>query len=64
MKQYDTEREFREEIERILELKIKYSVWVAISNFLYGAAIHAPYNDGDVEYALPKIKRLLRLLKE
>ena len=61
---YKTEAQFRSRLEDILKLQIAENTWKFINDFLYGAAIHAPYSEGDIKYALPKIKRLLKLLKE
>lgn len=54
--------EFREAlIERGYNLSRRQ--WDLLSELLFASAIHAPYTEGDIEYAIKKIKRVRGFVK-
>jgi len=60
-KTYRTWREFRVALNRHLAEPLPTNLWVVWEELLYSAAIHEPFSDGDIEFALHKIKRLRKM---
>ena len=63
-RRYETSDEFKIALEEKLGYVISPELWDVIVEFLFVSAVHEPYSDGDVLFALPKIRKMIRLFSK
>ena len=58
-------RQFKEELEKVLDEEIPLSLWETITFVMVynQIACHPPFDETDVELAVPKVKKLLDLYR-
>ena len=55
---YKSWTSFKTALNARLPERLPDSLWSTLEEILFSAAIHPPFSDGDIEFALRKIKRL------
>jgi len=61
---YENDKEFKKALEAKLGFLISPKIWELLLEILYAYCLHEPYDDGDVEYAVKKIGRLMHIDKK
>ena len=60
MKRYETWAEFKQVLMLHLDDELPDVLWELIEDILFVAAIHAPFDDGDIEFSLQRIRKVRR----
>lgn len=60
-KRYKTWWEFKNALVGKLNEDLPQEMWALLEELLFSSSIHEPYSNGDIDFALRKIKRLKRI---
>lgn len=60
MNRYEKWAEFKQVLIKRLGKDLPDELWVLIEDILFSSAIHEPFDDGDIEFSLKRIRKVLR----